>query len=216
MEITITNASKCIGKNTILTDVNMKLSSGNIYGFQGPNGSGKTMLMRLIVGLIRPSSGTICVDGKILGRDMDFPPSVGMLLENPAFLLEYTGFANLKLFADINKRVTTEQIRQVMTDIGLDPSDKRKVRKYSLGMKQRLGIAAAIMGGPDLIVLDEPTNALDDAGVQQVCTLIRNQADQGALILLSCHNKALLESLADQIYCINGGKVGKRNEGRQN
>lgn len=207
MIIEVSNASKYIGKNCVLSNINLRLCSGNIYGFHGPNGSGKTMLMRLILGLIRPTTGSVKIDKKVLGKDMDFPPSVGMMLENPAFLPEYTGIDNLKLISTTNGKASIDQITQVIEAVGLDLCDKRKVRKYSLGMKQRLGIAAAIMGQPELIILDEPTNALDDSGVQQVCTLIQNERNRGALIIIACHNTELLKSLADTIYYLNNGKV---------
>ena len=150
MEINVKHVTKHIKKSPILNDVTISLYSGNIYGLQGPNGSGKTMLMRLVSGLIRPSTGEVWIDGKQLGKEMDFPPSVGLLIENPSFLPNYTGVKNLELLAKIQNRITIIDICQVICDVGLNPSDKRKYGKYSLGMKQRLGIAAAIMEKPEL------------------------------------------------------------------
>lgn len=210
MEILVKNASKYIKKALILDNVNLELRSGRIYGLQGPNGSGKTMLMRLICGFIRPTAGQVVIDGKILGTDCDFPASVGLLLENPAFLPGYTGLKNLELLADIQNRVNADAIRQAISDVGLDPEDPRKYRKYSLGMKQRLGIAAAIMEKPDLILLDEPTNALDEKGVEQICQLILRERDRGALIILACHDAVILEKMADEIYTVFDGKVQKK------
>ena len=210
MVINIDHGTKYIKKALILDDVSLEMHSGRVYGLQGPNGSGKTMLMRLCCGLIRPTSGQVTIDGKVLGKDMDFPPSLGLLIENPAFLPNYTGLKNLELLADIQGRVGTEQIRNAITDVGLDPDDKRKYRKYSLGMKQRLGIAAAIMEQPELILLDEPTNALDDKGVEQICQLIRRERDRGALVVMACHDAAILEKMADEIFTIYEGKVEKK------
>ena len=210
MELKIEHACKVIRKALILDDVNLTLQGGKIYGLQGPNGSGKTMLMRLMAGLIRPNSGQVWIDGRQLGRDMDFPPSMGLLLENPAFLPKHTGLKNLELLAAIQNRAAGEGIRQTLRDVGLDPDDRRKYRKYSLGMKQRLGVAAAIMEQPELILVDEPTNALDDRGVEQICALLRRERDRGALLVLSCHDASILEALSDEIYHIYEGRVERR------
>lgn len=210
MKIQVKNASKIIRGIDILKNVELELESGRIYGLQGPNGGGKTMLMRLISGLIRPTSGQVWIDGKLLGKDMDFPPSLGLLLENPAFLPGYTGLRNLELLAQLQGRVSTEQIRQTISDVGLTPEDKRKYRKYSLGMKQRLGIAAAIMEQPELILLDEPTNALDESGVAQIVELIRRERNRGALIIMSCHDATLLENICDVIFNVAEGKVERK------
>ena len=210
MNIRTENATKHIRGALILDKVNVEFESGKIYGLQGPNGSGKTMLMRLVGGLIRPSSGAVYIDGNKLGQSFDFPPSMGLLIENPAFLPNYTGLKNLELLAGIKGNASLEQLRRTIRDVGLDPDDKRKYRKYSLGMKQRLGIAAAIMEKPDLILMDEPTNALDDAGVEQICLLLRRERDRGALILMACHDAAILEKMADEIYTIYEGKVERK------
>ena len=209
MEIIVKSATKYIKKALILDDVNIQLTGGKIYGLKGPNWSGKTMLMRLLCGLIRPTSGEVWIDGKKLGKDMDFPESVGLLIENPAFLPNYTGYKNLELLAQIRGKIGTEQICQSLLEVGLDPHDPRKYRKYSLGMKQRLGIAAAIMEKPDLLIVDEPTNALDDSGVEQICTILRRERERGALVVIACHDSLLLETLSDEIYKIYEGKVTK-------
>lgn len=209
MEIIVKSATKYIKKALILDDVNIQLTGGKIYGLKGPNGSGKTMLMRLLCGLIRPTSGEVWIDGKKLGKDMDFPESVGLLIENPAFLPNYTGYENLELLAQIRGKIGGEEICQSLMEVGLDPDDPRKYRKYSLGMKQRLGIAAAIMEKPDLLIVDEPTNALDDSGVEQICTILRRERERGALVVIACHDSLLLETLSDEIYKIYEGKVTK-------
>lgn len=210
MIIRTENATKSIRGALILDNVNVEFESGKIYGLQGPNGSGKTMLMRLVGGLIQPSSGEVFIDGKKLGQSFDFPTSMGLLIENPAFLPNYTGLKNLELLAGIKGNVDLEQLRQTIRDVGLNPDDKRKYRKYSLGMKQRLGIAAAIMEKPELILMDEPTNALDDAGVEQICQLLQRERDRGALILMACHDATILEQMSDEIYTIYEGKVERK------
>ena len=207
MNIKVVNATKYIHGSLILDNVSMELTGGKIYGLKGPNGSGKTMLMRLIGGLIRPTSGTVEINGEKLGAGKDFPASMGLLLENPAFLPNYTGLKNLELLCGINERVDIGQIRQAIQVVGLDPDDKRKYRKYSLGMKQRLGIAAAIMEKPDLLLIDEPTNALDDKGIDQICSLIRRERDRGALVIMSCHDAAILEWMSDEMFTIYEGRV---------
>lgn len=210
MEITVKNATKYIKGSMILNDVNLTFCSGKIYGLQGPNGSGKTMLMRLVSGLIRPTSGEVWIDGQRLGRDIDFPASVGLLIENPGFLPNHTGLKNLELLAKLQNRVNSADIRKTIKDVGLNPDDKRKYRKYSLGMKQRLGIAAAIMEKPELILLDEPTNALDYEGVEQICALIRQEQERSALVIMTCHDGAILERMSDEIYTVYEGQVEKR------
>ncbi len=210
MRIEIRDVTKTIKSALILDRVTLTLESGRIYGLQGPNGSGKTMLMRLVAGLIRPTKGEVLIDGRRLGRDMDFPPSLGLLIENPAFLPEYTGKRNLELLAGLQNRIGDGEIRTAMTDAGLDPDDRRKYRKYSLGMKQRLGIAAAVMEKPELLLLDEPTNALDEGGVEEICRLIRRERDRGALVIAACHDRELLEGLADELYTVAEGRVERR------
>lgn len=163
--IKIENYSKKIKDTVVLENINMVLNDGMIYGIQGENGSGKTMLMRGICGLIKGSEGSINIDGKVIGKDISFPEDIGVLIENPSFIPKYTGYKNLKLVADIQGKVDKEEIIKTLQKVGLKPDDKRTYKKYSLGMKQRLGIACAIMGTPKLIILDEPFNGLDEKGV---------------------------------------------------
>lgn len=207
MIITLDKAAKTIHGAQVLKSVSLELVSGRVYGLMGPNGCGKTMLMRLACGLILPSSGSVEIDGKRLGRDMDFPESVGLLIESPAFLPSYTGYKNLELLASIKGRVSAEDLRNALRDVGLEPADKRKYRKYSLGMKQRLGLAAAIMEKPDLLILDEPTNALDREGVKLVPELVKREKKRGALVLLTCHDSALLREMSDTIILIEEGRA---------
>lgn len=210
MEIHVNNATKKIKGSVILDSVNLELRSGYIYGFQGPNGSGKTMLMRLIAGLIRPTSGAVYIGQRKLGKDIDFPESLGLLIENPGFLPGYTGFRNLALLAGIKGKIDDSQIRKAILDVGLEPDDKRMYKKYSLGMKQRLGIAAAIMESPELLILDEPTNALDDSGTAQICNLIKRERDRGALVIMSCHDSEILDCMSDEIFTVSEGKVERK------
>ncbi|MBE6047310.1 MAG: ATP-binding cassette domain-containing protein [Clostridium sp.] len=205
--VEIKNLNKVIKKNVILSDINLNLYRGKVYGFCGINGSGKSMLFRAISGLIKPTEGEIVIDGKVLGKDISFPESFGMLIENPGFLPNYTGFQNLKYLADIKKIINDDGIKQVLSSVGLSPNDTRKYKKFSLGMKQKLGIAQAVMEDPDLIILDEPTNALDEDGQKMVRNLILELKKKGKLILITNHNRAEMENIADEIYTIKEGKI---------
>jgi ABC-2 type transport system ATP-binding protein len=202
--------AKTIRGSTVLDDVSLELASGRVYGFRGANGSGKTMLMRALCGLIRPTKGEVAIDGQVLGRDLTFPPSAGVLIENPAFLKKHTAFANLRLLAMIRGVVDADGIRQTLRAVGLNPADRRPYRKFSLGMKQRLGIAAALMERPRLIILDEPTNGLDADGVRLLRELLAEHRRDGALVVLSSHDQAELEFLADEIFEFADGRVTRR------
>lgn len=207
MKLEIKDYTKVIRGNTVLDHINLTFSGGKIYGLKGINGSGKTMLMRAVCGLILPTHGSVVIDGKTLGKELSFPESAGVLIENPSFLPNLTGIRNLKILADLQGGVTEEQIRSVLTTVGLDPDDRRKFRKYSLGMKQKLGIAAAILGDPELIILDEPLNALDTDGVEMVHTVLAQAKARGALIILACHDAEELNALSDEIITIESGKI---------
>ena len=191
----------------VIQDVSVSFLSGRITGLRGINGSGKTMLMRLIAGLIRPTEGKVFINEKQLWKDISFPESMGLLIENPAFLDHYSGLQNLKLLASVKDVISEDQIRKTIQEVGLNPNDKKKYRKYSLGMKQRLGIAAALMEKPDIILLDEPTNALDSDGIALLRPLLQREKDRGALILLSCHDFSILEDLSDEIYMMESGRI---------
>lgn len=207
MEILIDNISKKIKRVSILENISLKFESGKVYGLKGKNGSGKTMLMRAISGLIKIDSGKIIINGELLGKDISFPRSIGVLIENPAFLSNYTGFKNLKVLASIQNRIGDDEIRKTLEQVGLDPDDKRIYRKYSLGMKQRLGIAAAIMENPDIVILDEPINALDESGAKKVRDILMQQKERGAICIVACHDTEELEYLSDEIIEICEGRI---------
>ncbi|MCI8365891.1 MAG: ABC transporter ATP-binding protein [Eubacterium sp.] len=207
MLIEVCDYTKIIHKVTILEHVNCVFHSGVCYGLKGKNGSGKTMLMRAVCGLINPTSGYVSIDGKVIGKDISFPENVGLLLENPVFPGGYTGLKNLELLASIQKRVSTEEIREVLKRVGLEPDDKRRYKKYSLGMKQKLGIAAAFMEKAPIIILDEPINAIDADGVERVKQMIQEAKDRGAVLITACHNAEELEQIADEIIEISEGKI---------
>lgn len=207
MILSLNNVKKIIHGATVVDDISAEFESGTVYGLSGYNGSGKTMLMRLVAGLIRPSTGTVTIDGKQLCKDLDFPPSLGMLIENPAFLNPYTGIQNLRLLAGIKNIINDDQIVQALEAVGLNPTDKRRYRKYSLGMKQRLGVAAAIMEQPDILILDEPTNALDPDGVLKIIEIVMQERERGAIIILSCHDHDTLTAMSDYIYTIENGRI---------
>ena len=207
MYLEIQNLSKTISKNPILRNITIGMERGKIYGLRGKNGSGKTMLLRLLAGLIHPTEGRITIDGKTLGTDMEFPPSMGLLIENPAFLGQYTGAENLEMLASLHQNVTKEDVRALLEKVGLAADGDTKYRKYSLGMKQRLGIAGAILGEPELLLLDEPTNALDTKGVELLRSIIQEERQRGAAIVVACHDAAFLESVSDEIYCLENGQL---------
>ncbi len=209
MIIKVENVSKIIRGNSVIEHISMELTSGKVFGFRGINGSGKTMLMRLIAGLIYPTKGQITVDNKILGRDINFQENMGLLIENPAFLDNYSGFANLKLLSSIQDKIDDKQIRRTLERVGLEPDSKKKYKKYSLGMKQKLGIAAAVLEKPELLILDEPVNALDEEGVERLKKIVQEEKERGALIILSCHDAYLLEEMSDVIYLLQDGKLLK-------
>ena len=208
IQIEIKEVTKNISKNIVLDKITASMVSGKVYGLQGINGSGKTMLMRVLLGLIHPSEGKILINGKELGREIDFPESVGFLLENPSFLDRYSGYQNLQMLASVKHKISNDEIQEVLRKVGLDEeAAKKKYRKYSLGMKQRLGIAAAIMEKPELIILDEPTHALDTSGIELVKNIVEEERKRGALIILSCHEPVLLENLCNEILKLENGKL---------
>lgn len=213
MEIILNNVKKTIKKATVIDGISAKWTGGKVYGLCGYNGCGKTMLMRLVAGLIRPTEGSVTIDGKELGKDIDFPESIGLMIENPAFLDHYTAMQNLQLVASLKKKATREDCIDALKRVNLDPNDLRTFKKFSLGMKQRLGIAAAIFEKPDLILLDEPTNALDADGTELAAKIIREERERGALIILACHEREFLENAADEVIKIEHGQfVEDENE----
>ena len=214
MNISIEHVTKKITDATVLKDICLEMKGGTVYGLQGKNGSGKTMLMRAISGLIRPTSGRIVINGEQLHKNISIPRSIGLLLENPSLLPEYDASQNLKLLAKMQGGVPEEEIRQLIRDVGLEDAGHKKVEKYSLGMKQRLGIAAAILGSPDIILLDEPINAIDGEGVEEIRSLILSLKNEKRIIIVACHDKEEMNLLADEIVHLRDGRIeGQENGG---
>lgn len=207
MRIEVNGLGKTIRGSRILNNISFTLESGHIYGFVGKNGSGKTMLLRAITGLIVPTEGTIQIDGKILHKDISFPPKVGLLIEKPEFLGYMSGLNNLRLLADVKKEITVEQIKEFMTFFELNPDSKKNVRKYSLGMKQKLGIIQAVMENPELLVLDEAFNALDENSVLKVRELLLKYKKEGKLVVIKSHNKEDIELLCDKVFQLVDGEI---------
>lgn len=198
--IIVEHVYKSFGMEQILTDVNLKISAGKIFGIVGNNGSGKTVLMKCICGFLQPDSGIIRVNGKIVGKECDFPEDLGVIIETPGFLPNLTGYQNLKILASLKGIIGKEEIREVLLRVGLDPDMRKPVGKYSLGMRQRLGIAQAIMEKPKVLILDEPFNGLDKTGVGHMRGLLRELKGQGKAILLASHNAQDIEVLCDEVH----------------
>lgn len=203
--IQIENLSLTLQKIDILKDINLNLENGKIHGLIGRNGSGKTMLMKCICGFVHPTSGTIQIDGKYVGKDMDFPEDVGVIIETPEFISYMSGFRNLQLLAKGRKCIGDKEIYDVMKKVNLDPKNSIHVKKYSLGMKQRLGIAQAIMEHPKLLVLDEPFSALDEDGVRDIREMLLQMRQSGVTIILSSHNAEDIKVLCDNVYRLQKG-----------
>ena len=204
--IRLENVSKEIKGVWVLKNINLEFQGGLIYGLSGCNGSGKTMLMRMISGLIRPTQGVVYINDMILHKDIDYPPEIGVLIETPNFWRHYNGMEVLQMLAEMKGIIGEREIKETMNRVGLDPEDKRVIKKYSLGMRQKLGIAQAIMEKPSIILLDEPTNALDKASVEQVRKIIKEEADRGAVVIIASHNSMDLE-ICDKIIELEGGCV---------
>lgn len=205
--IEIKNVTKKFGDAVVLQDISLKLETGKIYGFIGRNGSGKTMLMKHICGFVKPTSGEVWVNGVLLGKYSEIPDDLGMIIENPGFLPEYSGFRNLKMLSMINGKIGDGQIRETMRMVGLNPAEKKRVGKYSLGMRQRLGIAQAIMENPKILLLDEPMNGLDDEGVKDIRKLLISLKEQGKLIIIASHSREDIELLCDCVYRMEKGRM---------
>ena len=203
--ISVEHVSLTIGTAQILRDVSARFEEGQIHGIVGRNGSGKTMLMKCICGFIRPDSGKILLDRKQVGRDVDFPPDLGLLIETPGFVPYYSGLKNLELLAAINRRASKERLNVCMEQLGLGDAKNKRVSKYSMGMRQRLGIAQAVMEDPQLLILDEPLNGLDEQGVEDIRTLLLELRGQGKTILLSSHNREDIDLLCDSVCKMAGG-----------
>ncbi|RBP44142.1 ATP-binding cassette domain-containing protein [Garciella nitratireducens] len=205
--IEVKQCSKIIKGKIILDNINLQLEKGKIYGFVGKNGSGKTMLFRAICGLIKPSQGLISINGEVLHKDISFPRNVGVIIESPGFWDELTGYENLELLSKIKGLIGEKEIRHAIERVGLKHDDSRIYKKYSLGMKQRLAIAQAIMESPDLLILDEPTNGLDEEGVDLIRKIILEENQRGSTVLITSHNKEDISILAEKIYRVIDGKL---------
>lgn len=205
--IIIEHVTKKFKEDTVLEDINVTMEQGKVYGFAGNNGSGKTVLMKCICGFLPVTSGKIYVNGKVIGTEIDFPENIGVIIETPGFLTNLTGMRNLEILAGMRSRISGEKIREAIKRAGLDPDLKKSVSKYSLGMRQRLGIAQAIMENPDLLILDEPFNGLDKHGVEDIRKLLLELKKQGKTIILASHNSEDIRILCDKVYEMDGGKM---------
>jgi len=203
--ITVKKLSLTIKKTEILKNIDVAFDSGKIHGLIGRNGSGKTMLMKCICGFVKPTEGEIFVAGKKIGRDLDFPDNTGIIIETPGFIPYYSGYKNLKLLADLKNKIDKQKIRNTMVQVGLDPDLKRHVRKYSLGMRQRLGLAQAIMEDPELLILDEPMNGLDKEGVADMRQYLLDLKGQGKTILIASHSSEDIDILCDTVSEMDKG-----------
>lgn len=198
--IIVEHLYKSFGKEEVLTDVNLFIPKGKIYGVVGNNGSGKTVLMKCICGFLKPDKGSIFVCGEEIGKTVDFPSNLGMIIETPGFLPNISGYKNLKILSELKGLIGKKEIIQCLLRVGLKPDLRKPVAKYSLGMRQRLGIAQAIMENPDVLILDEPFNGLDKNGVMQMRELIKELRKQGKSILLASHNAQDIEELCDNVH----------------
>lgn len=201
------NVSLILNKRQILSHISLELHNGKIYGLVGNNGCGKTMLMKCICGFVHPTEGKIEADGKVIGKDVDYLPDAGIILETPGFIGYYSGLQNLKVLAGINHKIGQEQIRDAMRRVGLDPDLKLAVKKYSLGMRQRLGLAQAIMENPSVLILDEPMNGLDRKGVEEMRRLLLSLKALDKLIIIASHNAEDIEVLCDRVYEMDSGVI---------
>lgn len=204
--IEVINVYKSFGREQVLNGVSFRIPEGNIYGVVGNNGSGKTVLMKCICGFMKCDRGRIFVDGRQVGKEMDFPDRLGIIIETPGFIPNLSGYKNLKILASLKGRIGKKEIREVMKRVGLDPDMKKTVAKYSLGMRQRLGIAQAIMEDPDVLILDEPFNGLDRYGVVEIRTLLKELKADGKSILLASHNAQDIRELCDGVLDLTEGR----------
>jgi ABC-2 type transport system ATP-binding protein len=203
--VRVQNVSKDFGQERVLKNATRDFEAGKIHGIVGNNGSGKTVLMKCICGFLLPTEGKVIVNGKRVGRDVDFPPDLGLIIETPGFLPQMSGARNLEILASLNRKIGLKEIAAAIRRVGLDPLMKKPVGKYSLGMRQRLGIAQAIMEDPALLVLDEPLNGLDKHGVLEMRTLIKNLRSEGKTILLASHNQSDIDELCDTVCEMDAG-----------
>ena len=208
-KIELIHVTKKFDQELVLKEVNLTLEQGRVYGIVGNNGSGKTVLMKCICGFLIPTTGLIQVFGSSIGQDVDFPESLGVIIETPGFLTNLTGRKNLEILAGMRRKIGPAEIQQVLEKVGLDPALKKPVANYSLGMRQRLGIAQAIMEDPKLLILDEPFNGLDKHGVGEIRKLLLELKEEGKTILLASHNEEDIRILCDEVYEMDGGVLRK-------
>ena len=206
-KIIVSNVGKTIEEQVILRNINIKLQSGKVYGLIGRNGSGKTVLLKCIAGFLTPTTGEIKVNEKVLGKDIKFPENMGFIINAPGFLPEMSGIKNLQYLAAIKQVADKEKIVEAMNMVGLDPKSKKRVGKYSTGMKQRLGIAQAIMEDPEILILDEPMNGLDDQMVEKIRGVVLELKKRGKLIIITSHNREDIEILCDEVYKMKDGEL---------
>lgn len=204
------HVTKRFGDAVVLNDVTVNFCRGKIHGIVGRNGSGKTMLMKCICGFSTPTEGSVTVDGKVVGKDIEIPDNIGVIIETPGFITNYSGYKNLKLLASVRNKISAEKIADTMKKTGLDAASKKHVGKYSLGMRQRLGIAQAIMEEPDILILDEPMNGLDYDGVREMRELFLSLKEQGTTIVLASHNREDIDILCDCVYEMDKGSLEYR------
>ena len=199
--------SKSFGKATVLNNINVSFSKGQIHGIVGRNGSGKTLLMKCICGFLKPTEGTVTVSGKVVGKDVEIPEDIGVIIETPGFVTNYSGYKNLKLLASVRGRISREDIEKAMELVKKNKKSRKHVGKYSLGMRQRLGIAQAIMENPKILILDEPMNGLDNDGVKHIRNVLLEMKKQGTTILLASHNREDISVLCDKVYEMDKGII---------
>ena len=211
--IKIENYTQKIKKDIILNDINLHLKENKIYGFVGRNGSGKSILFKGICGLLNISNGKIIIKGKEIGKDIDFYDNLGAVLDGAGFLPNLSSFDNLKLLASIRNKISDSDIKSALNKVGLDPNDKKKYKKYSLGMKQKLALAQAIMENPELLILDEPFNGLDSYSVKDISEMLIDYKKEGKTILISSHIKEDIDILCDEVYELDRGNINKLNIG---
>ncbi len=205
--ITVNDLNLIIKKKKLLDNINVEFTTGQIHGIVGRNGSGKTLLMKCICGFIKPTTGRILIDDKLIGKDIDFPDSLGVIIETPNFINYLSGYKNLKMLAEYRGIIGKEKIQETMNKVGLKDVGKLSVGKYSLGMRQRLAIAQAIMENPDILILDEPFNGLDEVGVKEMRELFMELREAGKTIILASHNKEDIQILCDDIKKIDNGRI---------
>ena len=212
MKIELKNISKSFKKNKVIDDVSVSFESGNIYGFYGRNGSGKSVLQKIISGLYKPTSGSVLIDGVDINETGLYPTNMRVLIEKPAFFSDLSGLDNLKLLADINKTIDEKKILETLELVNLKDEMKKKFSKYSLGMKQKLGVAQAIMEDPDILILDEPFNGIEQATVDKLVDYLLKKKKEGKLIIVSTHIKEDLTKLSDKVYVFDNGSVSESKD----